>query len=300
MNVFTGDHYYSNVIIYSFVTFFGSIAFYRTITEIYSCGKTVALISSFLIPSFLFWTSGMYKDGFIFLFMSLAVFQTNLWMTEKKSGLRRLFIIMLCLASIFLLRTYVALLLAPALAGWLLSSRSGKKGTLIFPLLYLFLISTVLILRFIDPSLDILKIMASWQNAFLKLPANSAIHAETLEPTINGFLRNLPQALNFGFLRPYLWEQKGWQYFPYALEIAACYFLILIFILRKQAATNQQIAFRLFCFFLVTSAWLFIGYTVHIIGAITRYKSIFLPFLIAPLICSVNWKSLIYIKKINL
>ena len=45
---------------------------------------------------------------------------------------------------------------------------------------------------------------------------------------------------------------------------------------------------------------LIIGYTIPVIGAIVRYRSIFLPFIITPVICNINWakvNAVFHIKK---
>jgi hypothetical protein len=57
--------------------------------------------------------------------------------------------------------------------------------------------------------------------------------------------------------------------------------------------------FIYFCLFFSLSMLLMIGYTIPIIGAIVRYRSIYLPLLILPLICYTDWyklKNLLHIK----
>jgi hypothetical protein len=65
-NIFSFANYYVNVIIYSFVTLFGPIAIYRVMTDVFPSKKITILISAFLIPSFLYWTSGLHKEGLLF------------------------------------------------------------------------------------------------------------------------------------------------------------------------------------------------------------------------------------------
>lgn len=122
MNLFSGGYYYTNVVIYSFITFYGSITFYRTLNELYSGRKISKIIAAFLLPSFLFWTSGFYKDGVLFLFISLIIYHSNRWIMERNGGWKRFSIVMTSVIIIFLLRNYVAFLLIPALSGWLISA----------------------------------------------------------------------------------------------------------------------------------------------------------------------------------
>jgi hypothetical protein len=63
---------------------------------------------------------------------------------------------------------------------------------------------------------------------------------------------------------------------------------ILCFVFRgpKIAATP----FLLFCLFFSLSVLLMIGYTVNILGAIVRYRSIALILLLLPIYAQANWK----------
>lgn len=189
MNLLSGGYYYTNVVIYSFVTFYGSIAFFRTINELYTSKRIFKIITSFLLPSFLLWTSGLYKDGLLFLFMSLIIFQVNRWITERKSGWRRFSVIIISFAIIFMLRNYVAFLLMPALAGWLVSTVFPEKGILVFTFIYMVLVFFIVSSRYIHPQFDVPKVMASWQTGFMRLPARSAIPANKLDPSVMGLVK---------------------------------------------------------------------------------------------------------------
>ena len=47
--------------------------------------------------------------------------------------------------------------------------------------------------------------------------------------------------------------------------------------------------FILFCTFLSFGVLMMIGYTVNNLGAIVRYRSIVLPFLIVPIAAKIDW-----------
>jgi hypothetical protein len=282
LNLFTGGRYYCNAVIYSFITFAGVVMFYKTVRRLTGGNRLLLVCACFLLPSFLFWTGGMYKDGLLFLFLSLITYQMSLWFEDKK--LKRLFYMLGAVVFIFLLRAYVAMLIVPALTAWFISSAFPSRSFLIYTATYAVCLIVVFFSTLIHPSLDIPKLISSWQHAFLRLPSRSSLAASPLEPTVYGMIKNLPQAVNKGFFRPYIWEFKGWQNIPHAIEIFAYLCLLLNFIFRKKTQNREQILFLYFCIFLTFSSWLLIGYTVHIAGALVRYKSIFLPLLMAPLI----------------
>ncbi|HYM92558.1 MAG TPA: hypothetical protein VET23_00315, partial [Chitinophagaceae bacterium] len=73
-NILSFGNYYVNVIFYSFLTMFGAIAVYRVMNDIFPQKKIPVLLATFLVPSFLYWTSGIHKDGLIFTGISIIVY----------------------------------------------------------------------------------------------------------------------------------------------------------------------------------------------------------------------------------
>ena len=87
-------------------------------------------------------------------------------------------------------------------------------------------------------------------------------------------------------MRPYLTEHLNFLYIPAGLEIFLyeILFLLLIFFRKKNIHISPLIYFS--CFFSI-SMFLVIGYTIPIIGAIVRYRSIYFP-------VTVNTGNLLY------
>jgi len=73
-NALTLKNYYADIIFFNFLFLFGPVAFYRVIKEKVHANKIVFLAFIFCIPSFLFWCSGMHKDGLIFTAVALIIF----------------------------------------------------------------------------------------------------------------------------------------------------------------------------------------------------------------------------------
>ena len=83
-NIFSFGNYYTNVIFYSFISMFGPIAIYRVMNDVYPGKKWQMLASVFLIPSFLYWASGLHKEGLIFLGLQPRYFQFLFWIKEAE------------------------------------------------------------------------------------------------------------------------------------------------------------------------------------------------------------------------
>ncbi|MES2881182.1 MAG: hypothetical protein V4676_03470, partial [Bacteroidota bacterium] len=73
-NLLSFGNYFINIIFYSFITLFGPVAIYRVMKSVFPLRKLSILIATFLVPSFIYWTSGLHKDGLIFVGLGLVVY----------------------------------------------------------------------------------------------------------------------------------------------------------------------------------------------------------------------------------
>ncbi len=102
-------------------------------------GKRQALmLSAFIIPSFIYWTSGLHKEGLIFLAISLIIYHLYFGWKEKRYSVKRWLSILSGLAILLVLRKFLMVLVVPAVLAWLLASRWPKYGLFIFASVYFF------------------------------------------------------------------------------------------------------------------------------------------------------------------
>lgn len=293
-NVFSFRSYYTNVLFFNFITFFGNIAFVKAYGLLFRHAKKGLLVfAAFMIPSTLFWTSGLHKDGFLFMLMSLIVYQLALWMNSQKTTGKMILNTSLCLFFIFLLRNYVALSLVPAISICILNYRFPKQALRINITVVLVCCGGFFLSSYISPALDLPWWVMKRRMEFNSLSANSLLPYNHLESSFQSYVYNLPEALNHGFLRPYLWDRLGAFYIPFALELVALLAITIYYIFNHLPLNSSQRAIFCFGLFVFFANWLFLGYMIHIVGAIIRYKSIFLPFFVAPMVLSTKLSSLI-------
>lgn len=287
MNLFSFGDYYVNVVFYSFISFLGSLVFFRCIQIVFNGSRPVLnIIASFLIPSFLFWTGGMYKDGYIFLFIAIVFFQ----LITNKPGWMKAAWILLSLAGLFLLRNYVALLIIPAIAAWLICHWLKRFIYFIYPLVYGLCAVVFLWGHQLYPAANFPNYLSQKQQEFLALEANSKLNTTAFEGSSNGVLRYLPTAFNHGFLRPHIAEGKGLFYLPFAAELVLLYVLFILFCISRKKLEQPQVNWMLMSLLFTASAFFLLGYTSPVLGALIRYRSIFMPLLYAPLLMSINWQ----------
>jgi hypothetical protein len=278
INVFTGKSYYVNIIFFNFLYLFGPVALYRLITQGYPQQKLLLIFPVFLLPSFLFWCSGIHKDGLIFSAMMLAVYSLFKQLQRRKILVVHCLLILFYFTALFALRNFVILLLIPALAAYGLSDIFPSKKGWIFGGIYFFCLVLFFITKYIYPALDFPQYVVEKQAEFNALTGNSKVELPKLIPSLRGFLTFFPYAIDMAFLQPHWNDIKSFNYFAAAAENAILLLLIIeavISIFRYKKISS----FILFLLFLSTSLLLLCGYTVTFAGAVVRYKSIATPLL---------------------
>jgi hypothetical protein len=73
-NIFSRGDYYINSLFFNFLVFFAHIILYRIFIKIYSDRKWLVIIGCFLLPSTLYFTSGIHKDGLVFLLLAVLIY----------------------------------------------------------------------------------------------------------------------------------------------------------------------------------------------------------------------------------
>ncbi|MEP6616209.1 MAG: hypothetical protein ABJA57_06495 [Ginsengibacter sp.] len=287
-NIASGSNYFINQIFYNFLIFIASAAFFKIFSVFFPAKKNTLIICVFLLPSFLYFTSGLHKDGLIFLGLGIVSFNV-MQVLVKGTSLKRYMYIFAGLLIIFLMRNFVFLLLVPALIAWLMSERN-KKPMQTFIITYFLFASLFFLSGFLNSKLNLLHYVSERQIEFMDLSKNSAsaIHVNPLFPNFRSFLNNLPQAINHTFMRPYITETSNLLYLPASIEILAYQILLFLFLFFGNKNLIHQ-PFLYFTIFFSVSMFVLIGFTIPILGAIVRYRSVFLPLLITPIACSVNW-----------
>ncbi len=293
-NVFSFGHYYVNVIFYSFITLFGSIAIYRVMIDVFPTKKMVVLLSTFLVPSFLYWASGIHKEGLLFTGISLIVYCVYFGTKEKKFGFKRIFIFLAGLLLILALRNFIIVILIPAIIAWMIANRRPKYGLAIFSSLYLLFGVLFFTLRYINPKLDFPQAVVNKQQDFKKLaPGRSTIKMNDLEPTAISFLKNTPQAINLSTIRPYPSDVKHILSLAAAIEINLLLLLFVLFLFWRTNGNNDTSKNLLyFCVFFSITLLMAIGFSVNNLGAIVRYRSLIMPFLVIPMAAQIDWNRL--------
>jgi hypothetical protein len=296
LHIFSFGHYYVNVILYNFLVFFGHIALFRIFGNVFKNSSKLLIVTCFLLPSLLLFSSTLHKEGLIFSAISITCYCFYMLINFKGFATRKILMVVLLLLLIFLFRSYIVIVLIPALFAWFISYRKKYSPEIVFSSVFIVSVFIFFSTPYFIPSVNLPQLVVQKQMDFLSLEkANSFIGINPLLPDFKNFLINAPQAFNHALLRPYLGDYSlSFPLAPFIAELMLYQFLFMLFLFfRVKNATDKPFIF--FCTTFSLIVLLIIGYTVPILWAIIRYRSIYFPFLLTPIICSIDYPE---IKKI--
>jgi hypothetical protein len=288
-DIFSWGHYYVNVIFYTFITMYGPIATYRVMNDVFPNRKIPILIATFLVPSFLYWTSGIHKDGLVFTGIAIILYNFYFGLKEKKFNIKRIILILLGLFIILVLRNFLIIIIVPAMLAWMLANKWPVRGLTVFGIAYSIFIILFFTIRYINPKLDFPQAVVTKQQEFMQLTGGSNVHMKELQPTVGSFIKNIPQAITLSTLRPFPGDVKHLLSLAAAVEIDLLLFVFILFLVFRSNGIQSK-NFLYFCIFFSFSVLITIGYTVNFLGAIVRYRSIVIPLLVVPMAALIDWK----------
>ena len=291
MNLITNNNYYTNLILFNFIFFFGLIALFKVFNDLFPGKKLNIIIGLFLLPSTLFWCSGIHKDGLILSATGILIYIIYF---SLKNTFKVKYIAPLLISAvlIFSLRNYVLFALIIGIFCWVHVEKNNRKPLKTFGFIYLIGVIIFFTIPLLVPALNFPAYLANKQMEFLKLEAGSIAINSSLQPSLSSFVSFFPAAIDMAFLRPHPNEMRNLSYLPAAAEVILLFALILFCLVQAyRNRANYNKAFLIFCLFFAFSILLICGYTIPFTGAIVRYRSFSFPFLITPLLCSVNTRT---------
>lgn len=286
-NIFSRGNYYINSLFFNFFGFLGHIALYRIFKDIYQKQKWSIIIGCFLLPSTLYFTSIISKD--IIVFTALSVFCYCLYFGLKDGFTKKRIIFFICsFCLIFLIRNFIAAILLPCTIAWFVSSHFKIRIVKVFSSLIIGVFTFVVLAQYLPQKYNPLQVVVDKQQAFFSLgTAKSQYNNDTLTPTLKSFITATPKALRHAFLSPLPAEFDNIYLNGLAVELI-CY-TMLILLLFVYPLKNKSTSFIIFGLMFTVFIFLFTGYITTNAGSLVRYRSIYLPFLVLPILCNINW-----------
>ncbi len=273
-------NYHVHSLLLNFLAFIGSFSLARLFL-VYTKSKWKTYLAVFLIPSVVFWSSGILKEAVLLFALGLFVWNFHKLMLEKWQW-KRIPILFFLLAILLVMKLYVFVAFIPAIIGWWISQHT-KRTILVYSITAICGVLAGYLLSWIYPGLNFLEIIADKQRDFINLSkafnVNSAIAMDYLKPNLWSFIQATPKALINAFTRPWPTEIKSILFLPPLFENLFIISILILSWFYGKRIEPRQWKFVIFCLTFSIVLFLIIGLTTPIIGAIVRYKIPAIPFL---------------------
>ena len=279
MNCMTGGVYGLNLVLFLFLSFLGCYWIYGFLLH-FNAHKISAFVAAFLIPSTLFWSSGILKESL--LMFSLGGFLYSLLALSKKWQLRFGVLGCLTLYMLLFLKIYILFALAPMVLfyGFYQRSKSwwiaglGALSTLI---------ALIFASRMLMPEWSLLSTLQGKQFDFIQMAkavhAGSQIWVIPMDGTWETLVKLVPLGIfnclvfpNISMLENFL----SWNAFIENSWLVLLLVGAIIGVIQGKKAPLWAIGMLLFSF----TVFSLIGMTAPVVGAMVRYKAPVLPFLV--------------------
>ncbi len=287
---FSLGYFHVHTVFFSFFSMVGLTAIYKTFIPVLRNKSKVLLCVVFLIPSVLFWGSGVLKEGLVLFSLGLLMYHFNQLFKVKSVVISLVMAVLLAI-----LKFYVLIALIPGLL-FMLWVNKTTPSKLVLKFIVIISVITLLGLTFnsytsVQNPLEMLsrkqadfnKLANGLQTDAYRRPipaAGSAIKINKIEPTFISFVENCPQALINTLFRPFIWESKSLMMAVAAVENVFVILFIIFCIIFSKPFNEIRWEYVLFCLSFSIIQLLFIGVTTPIVGAIVRYKIVATPFLL--------------------
>ena len=282
--LFSFGYYHIHSIFMVFLAMLGLTGIFKIFNRV-KPGRTIELIfACFLLPSILFWTSGVLKDSLLMTALGLMLFSFY-----KLSGTYKhkyLILLMLTTLILFFIKLYIIIALLPGIIAWLWSHISDYRKTwLKFAVTYLIYFAVGLNIHYIFPNYDVVYLISLKQHNFLNLAnevgAGSIIEIHKLEPNLKSLIVSAPEAFKNTLLRPWFFESTSPLILLAGLENLFILLLIIFYLFHfKKDLIVEQKSLLWFSVFFVIILFVLAGLVTPVMGALVRYKTPALPFLL--------------------
>jgi hypothetical protein len=299
LRIFSFGNYHVHSIILNFIAFIGSIGLARFFMHFVQ-SKWKVYIAVFLVPSVVFWSSGILKESLLIFAMGMFCFYIFRLAIERKGNY--LLYLFLPFSLLVLLKFYVFVAFFPAILGWYFSQTTKLKW-LAYPLVFGVLTIIAVILGMSNPAYDFIAILVRKQHDFINMSiafaVNSAIHMDFLEENLFSLLAAVPMGIVNSLTRPWPNEIKNFLFVPAVVENILLSFAIIFALFQKKKSTISSFNFIVFCFLFTFLLYAIIGISTPILGALVRYKIPAMPFLTIAVLAFIQIENISYIKNLK-
>jgi len=286
ISVLTFKSYLTINLFMSIISFFGSWKLFKVFSSILPKQKKYAFIASFLIPSMIFWGSGLMKDTLTLAGINYMIY--ILYFGIVKGNFRIIYLLgaIFWFYITFTLKSYIVIAFLPSVILTLYFKykshiQSQFLRAISTPIIFtLFLIIGFFSLKVLSETSTkynanqlegSIKGFHSWHTTL----GGSSYNLGDVEYTVMGAFKKIPAALNVTFFRPYIWEARSIVVILGALESVLLFSLFIYILIKTKMNPFKFLKDTVLLKALIVFILIFgfaVGFTSYNFGALGRYK----------------------------
>jgi hypothetical protein len=280
-HLFSFGYFGVHVVFISFLSLIGIYNIYRFFEPSFPGDKLLLITFLFFTPSIVFWYSGLHKEAVVIFALGLIL---NSYQHLIKDQFKPIWLLAILVGSflLILVRFYVFVVFLPGLFALFISYhvKSISKFN-IFGATYAVFVLLTFLVDFSLPHISPYQEIVQRQAHFLSIKGNTSYDIPMLDGSIMGTIKHVPQALLNSLIHPVpkdCWTSS----FLCFLAMAESYIILALLIFSAFKIKWQRLkndAVINYCLFSSISMLVIIGLIVNNAGALVRYKSVVLPFL---------------------
>ncbi len=282
LNIFSFGNPYGNIILLSFVYFAGLITLLKTLLKfklITNFSKLQQFII-FFIPSVVFWSSGLLKEGPTLLLLCIIIVQCL--HLEKQFEFKRILYLFFALFFLLLIRDYLLALIIPNLFIWYFAKRTPQTAYRVFIVCTASAITILFAVAWLQPQLNIVLWLKSEQNYFLMAPDDPDYQFKALNGQIWDIFTKIPYAINNVLFRPNIFHSNDSFRIYQSIELIFAWLFLIYAIQKRRHPFNFSPTLLFMLYFAIELLFVYGLITVDA-DTLSRYRSIplFLVILVA-------------------
>ncbi|PKP21134.1 MAG: hypothetical protein CVU05_07445 [Bacteroidetes bacterium HGW-Bacteroidetes-21] len=299
IQLFSFQYFNVHTVFMSFISFTGLIYIYKACIQFFKNKKNELLIVIFLLPSVIFWSSGVLKEGLVFLGLGLFIYSTfNFIQTYQFKFIPGL---LLAILILMLSKFYVLFAMLPGVITFFMVRRFPRINMWLSLAIVHILLVTLLFNTKYFSSYDLPQILSQKQHDFVNFinsvdSVGSKIDLPLIEPSTIGIIKNVPNALYNVIIRPTPGDISSIIMWPAFFENIFILLLIIVAIIFPVKKPEKEIfPFLMFCISFSLILFTLIGMTTPVLGAIVRYKIPAFPFFVMIILLFINKEKIIHL-----
>ena len=281
-HLFSFGYFSVHVVFISFLSLIGIYNIYKFFEPSFNGDKLLLITFLFFTPSIVFWYSGLHKEAVVILALGF-ILNSYQHLIQNDFKLRYLIAIIFGTLLLIMVRFYVFAIFFPGLLALFLSYRFTKTPTLyIFSSIYILFAILIVCYHYYFPSISPFAEMMTRQQYFFNTPGNTSYTIPALDGTVINTFKNMPRALFNSLIHPVPKDcfSSSFLCFMAMVESYLIVGIILFGILRIKWQRFMDSAIINYCLFSSITLLILMGLIVNNAGALVRYKSVVLPFLL--------------------